>query len=200
MEISISGSASNNGNFTISTGGVTDLILTLDENLTTEGAQTDLVIHGDWVMLMTVAPIGDAIGIGGYEKFTRIRYDVIQGLGFDPGGPFWEYWNGSGWVTPGLTVDESAVDWETPGIYYAYITAIPEDWTKDQPTNYAAAGLPSAYYIHRGTITGGGTPPAALAGKITLDTTRYLPFKTTGTITSDGLTVTAVWQEDTIID
>jgi hypothetical protein len=149
---------------------------------------------------MTVSPVGDAIGIGGYEKFTRIRYDVIQGFGGTVGGPFWEYWDGSIWTSVGITVDESGVDWETPGIYYAYITAIPGDWTKDQPLNYAAAGLPSAYYIHRGTITSGGTPPAALAGKITLDTTRYLPFVSTGTITSDGLSVQAVWQEDKIID
>ena len=37
-----------------------------------------------------------------------------------------------------------------------------------------------------------------LGRKVTLDTTRYLPFNQTNTITSTGLTVNAVWVPDTI--
>ena len=55
---SVTGSASNNGTFTAAAGGITNSVITVDEDITVgEGAQTDLVMTGIGAALPTSMPV-----------------------------------------------------------------------------------------------------------------------------------------------
>lgn len=138
----------------------------------------------DIVLLPAIPALNDAVYIGGFNQFSEIEVKITS-----PGTTYsltWEYFNGS-WVT--LTATDSTNSLQTTGWGKVIFTA-PSNWTT---TTINSQG---PYYYVRGRVTtGGGT--GVSAEEITLSgTTKYLPFTLNGTITGTGLSITAVWIED----
>lgn len=137
-------------------------------------------------LLPTSPATSDAFYFGGLAVFEEIELDVSTA-----GTTYvltWEYWNGA-WTA--LTVVDTSNSFKTVGWHKINFTG-PSDWST---TSVNSQG--PFYYVRARVTTGGGT--GAVAETITLnDTTKYLPFNSSGTIQSGtGLTSTAVWIEDT---
>lgn len=141
------------------------------------------------VDLTPVTPaVSDAFYFGGIAIFEEICLNITTaGSGYTGS---WDYWNGS-WTS--FTVDsDTTSSFQTSGKGKVIFTA-PNDWAT---TSVNSQG---PFYYVRFTVDSIGSPTQARADSITLNqTAKYLPFQSTGTITSSGLTVTAVWIEDTI--
>lgn len=136
-------------------------------------------------LLPATPALNDAFHFAGLAQFEEISIDV------DTAGDTyvltWEYWNGA-WTA--LTVVDGTSSFFTAGVNTITFTA-PGDWAT---TSVNSQG--PFYYVRARVTTGGGTQPRAQS--ITLsETTKYVPFDSTGTIQSGtGLTSTAVWVED----
>ena len=142
----------------------------------------------DYITLLPASPVvNDAYYFGHNEEFGQLRLDLSQ-LGVGTWTITWEYWNGAWTSLSGVTdgtsgfTSDGTVSWTIPG-----------DWAdttinSQGPYRYVRARLSS--------FTSLTTQP--LGRKCKLDVTRYLPFTQNNTIESTGLTVVAVWVEDTI--
>jgi len=69
---------------------------------------------------------------------------------------------------------------------------MPGDWTT------STINSQGPYYYIRAAYTAGTVTVTPLGTRCSLDVTKYLPFVQDGTVTANGLTVTASWNEDTI--
>jgi len=137
----------------------------------------------------------DAYYFGAASTFLRLKIDISQAgsMGFVSGAA--EYWNGSSWTTIS----------GSPSILGEWITAITTlglstiSWAL--PSGWATTtvnGITGLYWVRFRIASISPYTTQPLGRKVTLDTTRYLPFNQTNTITSTGLTVNAVWVPDTI--
>jgi len=140
------------------------------------------------VLLLPATPASnDAFYYGGLAIFEEVLVNVTTAG--DTYVLTWEYWDGS-WTA--LTVADPSSSYFTVGWHKITFTD-PGDWTT---TSVNSQG--PFYYIRSRVTTGGGTQPKAESMTLN-DTTKYLPFNSTGTIeSSTGLTSTAVWIEDLI--
>lgn len=141
----------------------------------------------DVILLPAVPAVNDAFYYGGIATFGELLINVTAAG--DTYVLTWEYWNGA-WTT--ISVTDNTNSYTTLGWNKVTFT-VPDDWAT---TTFATFG--PFYYIRARATTGGGTQPKA--ENITLNqTTKYLPFTSSGTIQdTTGITTTAVWIEDTI--
>jgi hypothetical protein len=138
----------------------------------------------------------DAFYVGMLTQYSDLTFTVSAGQG--RAGTWtvtWEYWNGSIWTALSNVVDgtDSFANTGCPMVTWD----IPGDW--DTTTVSAAGETTTALYFVRAHITtfsSAGAGPTA--SKINGNPTKYLPFDGSGSIESTGLTVPAVWVEDTI--
>lgn len=142
----------------------------------------------DVTLLPSTISTNDAFYFGGISQFGCVLINVST-AGTTYVGT-WEYWNGSWTALSGVSDGTNA--FQTLGRNKVDFT-VPSDWAT---TTINSQG--PYYYIRFRVTSGGGTQP--FAEEISLkQTTKYLPFTSTGTIASTtGLTTTAVWIEDTI--
>jgi hypothetical protein len=221
--ILVAGSASNNN----STDGyeitalTTTILTTGNDDLTTEGSQTDLVITGrgktdqttaardrattdDIHLIAAGGDIREYVYIGAIDKFDRVNFDVGTAGTGSYGSIGWEYWNGSDWVFylfggPRDTTNS----FRNLGCGKFQVDA-PSDWearTVDAQLPEPGGTLGPLFWI-RGSVVTGSVTIQPLGNTISVaegNTVKYLPFETTGTIESGtGLSVTAVWLPDLI--
>lgn len=144
------------------------------------------------ITLVPASPVtGDAYYWGHSEKFNNLKLDISTAASSGFATLVWEYWNGSSWASLPNLVDGTN-NYENFGINTV-------SWT--DPSGWATTSVNSQgpYYYIRARQNGptlGSTQP--LGRKVKLDVTRYLPFTQNNTVTSNGLSVVAVWIEDTI--
>jgi hypothetical protein len=128
----------------------------------------------------------DQYYFGGLTKFSKL----IVRVGTAGVGTYvltWEYWNGS-WVT--LTTTQ-ADDFKATGPNEIRFAA-PGDWAT---TSVNGQG---PYFYIRARWTSGTMTTSPIGNNASMNVTKYLPFQQANTITASGLSVTAVWIEDTI--
>lgn len=161
------------------------------------GVFTDQTLAGvsnttaDMTLLPATPAVGDAYYFGHTEQYQRLMLNVTTALAGTGNTIAWEYWNGSAWAslptlsdaTNGLeTAGENVVAWSTP-TGWATTTV-----NSQGPFYYVRARLSAST-----TVT---TTP--VGGRVALDTTRYLPYNATRTITTTGLADNATWAKDTV--
>lgn len=142
----------------------------------------------DDVDLLPATPAtNDAFYFGGLALFSQVELNITTaGSGYSG---TWEYWNGA-WVS--LTVTDETNSFQTSGNGLLVSFTRPSNWVT---TSVNSQG---PFYYIRFRVTSVTAPTQAQADSISLDkTTKYIPFNGAGTITSSGLTATAVWQVDT---
>lgn len=141
----------------------------------------------------SAAATGDKHYFGCIEEFEELVIQVTT-AGTGTYTLTWEYWNGA-WTSLSVSAAASA-DLKTLGREKISFTA-PSDWAATAVTNDGTST--NLYYIRATVATTNPTitPDGqwAVVGPLA---NRYLPFKQDGTITSDGLIVTAVWVRDSI--
>jgi hypothetical protein len=134
----------------------------------------------------------DSAYFGHSEQFGQMKIN-LSGANVGTGTINYEYWDGLAWSALSDVVD-GTVGWTVTGLNNIAWT-IPGDWAK------TTVDGTSAYYI-RGRLNPIGDAAITTAIYVTVDATRYKPYPEEGvvrrTITSSGLTVIAVWIEDTI--
>ena len=135
----------------------------------------------------TTPAVNDAFYFGGLAQFGELDINITTaGSGYTAS---WDYWNGA-WTA--LTVTDATNSFQTTG-HGKVIFSMPSDWTT------TSVNTQGPYYYIRLTIDSVTTPTQARADSVTLnDTVKYEPFESTGSITSNGLTVSAIWIEDVI--
>lgn len=159
---------------------------------TDETTANNSAVTNDITLLPTSPAINDAYYWGHSEKFNQLKLDISQAGGVGVATLTWEYWDGSSW-TPLPNIVDGTNNYENSGINIV-------SWT--DPSGWATTSVNSQgpyYYVRARQNTGiiiAGTQP--LGRKVKLDVTRYLPFTQNNTITNSGLSVLAVWIEDTI--
>ena len=151
----------------------------------------------DDMNLLPASPAAsDAFYFGHTEQFPALKLWITDANG--AGSTItWEYWNGSSWGA--LTVNTDDTDnFENTGHGLFVEWTVPGDWATTTVTNQANTG--QLYYV-RARLTTVGSANQTRARRVTLNATRYLPFPQTGnavrTIVSTGVTIDAVWVEDT---
>lgn len=159
---------------------------------TDETTANNSAVVDDITLMPSFQQGGDAYYWGHSETFNQLKLEISQAAssGFCP--LVWEYWNGSAWTSLS-NVSDGTSDFENSGVNVVSWDT-PVGWAKS--TENTSQG---PYYYVRARNTGflsGGTQP--LGRKVKLDVTRYLPFTQNNTITNSGLSVLAVWIEDTI--
>jgi hypothetical protein len=148
------------------------------------------------ILMPATEALNDAFYVGMLTEFDELLVTIESGQG--RAGTWtltWEYWDGGAWSALSGVVDGSdsfattgcpAVNWTIPG-----------DWAT---TTVSGTGVTTtALYYVRGRIssfTSAGAGPTAT--KIRGNPTKYLPFTTSTSIESTGLSLPAVWVEDTI--
>jgi hypothetical protein len=133
--------------------------------------------------------VDDGIYVGGLTQFARANFIIgTQGVGAYT--LTWEYWNGA-WTA--LTVVDGTDNFKNPS--GAVTFTAPGDWVTTSVNSLT-------YYWIRALGDAGAQTTPPLGDTISIsggNVTKYLPFETSGEIASGtGLTVTAVWLEDTI--
>ncbi len=129
--------------------------------------------------------VGDKYHLGQAEQFAQIALEIgTVGSGITL---LWEYWDGDSWESLGAT--DSTSGYSQDGIVS---WTIPGDWAKRT--------LPGSFsfYFVRARITAVASPTVAVGSKVTLDVTRFLPFRQDNTIISSGLSVKATWIQDPV--
>ncbi len=147
----------------------------------------------------TAQSLNDAYYFAADEQFNkgpngtiRMKLDVTVAHGAGNPTITWEYWNGSSWSSLTFTTSDPNPNWTSTGIF---------EYEWNTPGNWATTtvNLRGPYYYIRARVSTAGTSTNGARGrKVTLDSTRYLPFVLNTQITSAGLNVVAVWNEDTI--
>jgi hypothetical protein len=147
----------------------------------------------------TTQAVNDAYYFAADEPFTRgpngnVRLKLQVTTAHGAGNPtiVWEYWNGATWGSLTFTNSDPNSNFTATGTFVY-------EW--NDPGNWATTtvnGLGPFYYIRARVSVAGTSTNGARARKVTMDTTRYLPFVQNNQITSAGLTVLAAWNEDTI--
>lgn len=160
------------------------------------GVFTDETINAnsstdDDMNLLPATPVvnEDRYLFGHTEQFGQMRLDIST-VGTGGFTITWQYFNGTiftalSGVTDGSSsfsvLGESVISWTIPG-----------DWAT---TTINSQG---PYFYIRAAYTAGSVTITPLGRKVTFDVTKYLAFVQTNTIVSTGLSVKAVWVEDTI--
>ena len=148
----------------------------------------------------TTQAVNDAYYFAGDEPWIdpdvngTIRMKLEVNTAHGAGNPtiVWEYWNGTAWSSLTFTSSDPNPNWTSTGSF-VYEWNDPGDWAT---TTVNSQG--PFYYIRARVSVAGTSTNGARGRKVTLDTTRYIPFVQNGVITTSGATVTAVWNEDTI--
>lgn len=159
---------------------------------TDETTANNSAVTNDITLMPSSVSLNDAYYWGHSEKFNQLKLDISQAGGVGVATLTWEYWNGSSWASLPNIVDGTN-NYENSGINIV-------SWT--DPAGWATTSVNSQgpyYYVRARQNTGitiAGDQP--LGRKVKLDVTRYLPFTQNNTVTSNGLSVVAVWIEDTI--
>jgi hypothetical protein len=125
---------------------------------------------------------------GHAEMFDKLKIE-INTVGLGGFTITWQYWNGA-WTNLSNVIDGTN-SFANSGVNYVEF---------DMPTDWALTTINSQgpYYYIRAAYTAGTVTQSPKGTRCSLNVTRYLPFTQDGTVTSDGLTVTASWVEDTI--
>jgi len=146
----------------------------------------------DITLLPAISPVsGDGYNWGHGEKFNQLKLDISTAGGAGVASLTWEYWNGSAWTAVSNLSDGTN----------SYQNTGPNIVSWDAPSGWATTSVNSQgpYYYIRARQNSATVPGAQPLGrKVKLDVTRYLPFTQNNTITNSGLSVVAVWIEDTI--
>jgi hypothetical protein len=125
---------------------------------------------------------------GHAEMFNKMKI-AINTAGTGGFTITWQYWNGA-WTNLTGVVDDTS-SFSVLGTNYISFT-MPGDWTK---TTINGQG---PYYYIRAAYTAGTVTVTPTGTRCSLDVNKYLPFVQNGTVTANGLTVTASWVKDTI--
>jgi len=148
-------------------------------------------VTADMTLLPAVPAVNDAYQFGHDEEFSRLKLNVTTALVGTGNTIVWEYWNGSAWTalasvvdgTNGLeTLGENIVSWTVPG-----------DWVTRTDNGQG----PFKYVRFRLSATTTVTT-VPVGGRVTLDTTRFLPYDEIRTVLTTGLTDNVNWVFDTI--
>jgi hypothetical protein len=144
----------------------------------------------DVLLVPAVPAANDAFYLGHFETFAGVKFNITTGAGAHTGVITWEYYNGATWASLSGVADNTNA-FKTTGEQKVTWT-IPGDWA----TN-AVNGV-TYYHVRARISTLGASWSQAKAKRITLNVTRYLPYSSSRTITSSGLSDIATWLEDTI--
>jgi hypothetical protein len=148
------------------------------------------------ILMPTTEALNDAFYVGMLDEFSELLFTINSGQGrAGTWSVTWEYWNGSSWASLAGVTDGSnsfattgcpAVSWTIPG-----------DWST---TTVSGTGVTTTalYYVRAriSSFTSAGAGPTAT--KIRGNPTKYLPFTTSTSIESTGLSIPAIWVPDTI--
>lgn len=170
-------------------GGIVNAVIQDDNGAFTDYTDAARESEGtdDVTFLPSSPATDDACYIGGIEQFAKITF-LITTAGTTYVGT-WEYWDGDSWEA--LFFTDGTNGFQITGTNSLTFT-VPSNW---DTTTINSQG--PYYYVRFRVTTGGGSGP--VGERTTLnDTVKYLPFDSTGQIGAGGLTVTAVWIEDTI--
>jgi hypothetical protein len=163
-----------------------------DVGFTDETTEASDSTTNDMILLPATPATSDAYYFGHNEEFTSIKLDISTALAQSSAPTFaFEYWNGA-WVALSGVTDgtgglensgENKITWTAPG-----------DWA----TTTVNSQGPLFYMRYR--LTAAGTITTVPIGrKVTLNTTRYIPYAAKRTIVSGtGLADVAAWAIDTI--
>ena len=166
-----------------------------DDNgvFTDETTAANSAVAADMNLLPTTPVVNeDRYLFGHAEKFNNMKI----GINTAGTGGFtitWQYWSGGspgGWTNLTGVIDDTN-SFSVTGTNYVSFT-LPSDWAT------STINLQGPYYYIRAAYTAGTVTIVPLGTRCSLDVDKYLPFVQNGTVTTDGLTVTASWNRDTI--
>jgi hypothetical protein len=129
---------------------------------------------------------------GHAEMFNKMKI-AINTAGTGGFTITWQYWSAGspgGWTNLADVVDDTS-SFSVLGTNYVSYT-MPSDWGT---TTINGQG---PYYFIRAAYTAGTVTVSPSGTRCSLDVNKYLPFVQNGTVTANGLTVTASWVRDTI--
>ncbi len=156
-----------------------------------ETTANNSAVENDITLLPISPTTNDAYYWGHGEKFNQLKLEVstVADSGFAT--LTWEYWNGSSWASL-PNISDGTNNYENLGVNTV-------SWT--DPSGWATTSVNSQgpyYYVRarQNSLSLGLNQPKGR--KVKLDVSRYLPFTQNNIITSSGLSVVAVWIEDTI--
>ena len=146
----------------------------------------------DMTLLPATPALNDAYYFAHAEQFNQLRL-VVSTILTQTVQPTitWEYWNGSSWGSLS-GVSDGTSGFEILGENVISFT-LPGDWST---TTINSQG--PLYYIRSRLSTVGTITQVPIGAKVTLDTTRYLPYAEERIITSSGLFDIAAWTVDSI--
>lgn len=156
-----------------------------------ETTANNSAVENDITLLPISPTTNDAYYWGHGEKFNQLKLEVSTAADSGFATLTWEYWNGSSWASL-PNISDGTNNYENLGVNTV-------SWT--DPTGWATTSVNSQgpyYYVRarQNSLSLGINQPKGR--KVKLDVTRYLPFTQNNTITNSGLSVVAVWIEDTI--
>ena len=149
---------------------------------------------GNVILMPTTEAANDAFYLGFLQTTSKIKFDIATARA-GTWSLTWEYWNGS-WTALSGVVDGTDSFAQDGVVTFTE----PSDSVAVDRSGQGAPTSTTLHYI-RGRIssfTSAGAGPTAT--KVNGNPTRYLPFIGSATIQSTGLSVPAVWVEDTIVN
>jgi hypothetical protein len=130
---------------------------------------------------------GDYTAFGGLTTFGRINTKLTTaGSGYTEN---WEYWNGA-WTALSNVTGNLASTGEREITF-----DVPSGWTTKTET-----GRSGSFYYVRCRISGSFSPNSPIGDYVTLDVTKYKPFRGTGTIDDAGFSVAVPQQEQGVLN
>lgn len=147
---------------------------------------------GNVILMPATEAANDAFYAGYLQEVDKIRFEIDTARA-GTWSLTWEYWNGS-WTALSNVVDGTNDFSQSGKVTFTKPT-------DSVAVNRASQGSPTSTPLHFirariSSFTSAGAGPTAT--KLNGNPTKYLPFVGTASIESDGLTVPAVWVEDTI--
>lgn len=147
---------------------------------------------GNVILMPATEALNDAFYMGFLQTISKIKFDIDTGRA-GTWSLTWEYWNGS-WTALSNVVDGTN-DFANDG--FVTFTKPTDSVAVDRSGQGAPTSTPLHYVRARiSSFTSAGAGPTAT--KLNGNPTKYLPYVGAATIQSTGLTVPAVWIEDTI--
>ena len=147
---------------------------------------------GNVILLPATEALNDAFYVGFLDTVDKLTFDISTARA-GTWSLTWEYWNGS-WTALSNVVDGTS-DFSQDGV--VTFTKPTDSVAVDRSGQGAPTSTPLHYVRARiSSFTSAGAGPTAT--KLKGNPTKYLPFIGSATIQSTGLSVPAVWVEDTI--
>lgn len=144
---------------------------------------------GDVFPLPAAAVANDAFYMGHSEPFAGMKIYLTTAF-VGTYATTWEYWDGLAWSALTMTRED---DWTTPTGDKVSQWSVPSDWAVTTVNS-----ISNLYWVRNRASGFFSQTTQAVARKVTLDATRYLPDTQRRVITNAGLTTTMSWNEDTI--